>query len=147
MKLTAIGDPAVDAELNRRVEASRPAPGPPEVLPEPTVPARPATKDDMARCGSARLAAKAAHTAGLPGSLTYSKGPLIAANGSLLEPDVESLVLRVRLPERRLVAVWLCRPSQPDKKTGKEKWALECAYVFPPVEKIGGNEIRGLMAA
>lgn len=147
--LKAVGDREVDAELSRRVEAARPVEEPPEPPPAPQVPGRPAALEEIARCASARNALANATKAGWTAWLSYAQGPLLGANGQVLEHPVESLVLRARKGSARLVAAWLCRPSQtaPHKKTAvmTEKWALDFAYVSPgdgTWTAIGGNEIK-----
>lgn len=106
-------------------------------IPAPTVSARPATYEEIASCKSSWDIAVAAAKLGYEPTWRFSKGPLLGADGGVLERDVDALSLRVR----RDGALWLVALWR--RRAGKT-WEFAVAWdtVSAGMQRLTGKQIR-----
>ena len=125
---------ATMAELIRRVERSRPPPPAPPFVPDPTVPARPSTYEELHRCKAALDLGIAATKLGWRVEATTSRGPYLGDGGSVLDRQVWALALRFYAPGFDLpdfVALW----------TKRKAWKFEVAW-YNNGKQLKSTELR-----
>jgi hypothetical protein len=131
--LTAVGDPAIDAELTKRVAASKPVAPPLPPLPPPEIPWRDATAAELASCRSAAGLLKKARGDGWAVQARFARGPYIGAKDGQPLYTVDSMVLLFRWTWRlEAYATWYRRDDE---------WKLGSAYQIRPHVALGGNEL------
>lgn len=135
MSLTPVGDPEVDAELRRRVEASKLAevPPPPPPLSTPEVRWRPATAEELSSCSSANGLKKRAEAAGWTVHAHYARGPFIGAKGDELDiADGMTLIFSFERGRPEAWATWYRR--------GDGKWKVSTCWLVP-ISKVSTVEL------
>lgn len=120
-------------EAAARVEAKRPAPWEPPRTPDADVEWTPANGSaELAACKAATSVLKRAEAAGWRVDAWYARGPLMGADGDVLQHDVEALTLLFYWRHLEAWAWWINRGT---------KWELASAWHLRPVTRLGGNDL------
>lgn len=120
---------AARADLIARVEARRPKPPEPIVVPPAKVPFRKAQPDELGQ--GARQMIKLAEGAGWEALRAYSHGPYLGADGSVLDNDTEAVALIFRWPGRHPPEAWCIWVRRPGKG-----WSYDGGCTFSPIAHL-----------
>jgi hypothetical protein len=96
-------------------------------LPDPEVPSRPATLEEIPR--GAKTIGVAATRGGFDCRATYARGPRVDQYWHVVEIS-DSVMIRGRHEDgRRFGAMWITKTGQKGQAKGVTKWTLETSYL------------------
>lgn len=133
--------------LGNSVPAPKREPAPIKVVvpvPEPTIWAREATKDETP--GGARVVANAAQLAGFTITVRYARGPRVEGDGTFVEMSDSIVVKMAHKDGRYAVAGWITKTAMKGKNAGISSWSREFGYIATPtIEAADSKELRAYM--